>query len=109
MAPFTTPELCNSMVVWRYEQRKTILEISKLACCSERTVYDVLRLHREYGQTVNPFMRGRGHPRILSNGDLEYLCSLLQANPALYLDKLQEPLLYVRDVEASIGTISHAL
>ena len=44
MASFTTPELRNSMVVWRYEQRKTILEISKLARCSERTVYDVLRL-----------------------------------------------------------------
>ena len=49
MAPFTTPELRNSMVIWWYEQQKTILEISKLAHCSERTVYDVLRLHRLYG------------------------------------------------------------
>jgi hypothetical protein len=34
---------------------------------------------------------------------------LLQANPALYLDELQESLLSVWDVEASIGTISRAL
>jgi len=109
MAPVITLEMHENMVVWWYEQWKTVLDISRLARCSQRTVYEVLRLHRGYGQVVNPFVRARGRPHILSNGDLEYLRSLLQANPALYLDELQEDLLAVQDVEVSIATISRAL
>ena len=109
MPPFITLEIHSNMITWRYERRKTVLEISKLACCSKRTVYKVLRLHREYGQVINPFVRCRGRPHIFSNGNLEYLCSLLQANPALYLDELQENILHVRDVDVSIATISQAL
>jgi len=58
---------------------------------------------------VNPFAQVRGRPHILSNGDLEYMQSILQTNPALYLDELQENFLSVRDVEVSIATISCAL
>jgi transposase len=109
MAPNTTPEMRENMVVWHYEQCKTVLQISKLAHCSKRTVYDVLRLHRAFGQVINPFVRERGRPCTFRNGDLEYLRSLLQVNPALYLDELQENLLSVRDVDISIATISRAL
>jgi transposase len=109
MAPVITPEMCQNMAVWRYEQRKTVLEISKLARCCEKTVYTLLRYHREYGQFTNPFAQGRGRPRNLSTADLEYLHSILQANPALYLDELQEKLQFYRDVDVSIATISRAL
>jgi hypothetical protein len=37
------------------------------------------------------------------------LCSLLQANPALYLDELQEKLLSVHDVEVFISTLSQVM
>ncbi|KAG0695439.1 hypothetical protein DFH29DRAFT_761057, partial [Suillus ampliporus] len=74
-------------------------EISKLAQCCEATVYNVLRNHRKYGQHTNPFARERGHPRTLSTADLDYLHSILQANPALYLDELQEKLQSYRDVD----------
>ncbi|KAJ8580170.1 hypothetical protein M405DRAFT_695166, partial [Rhizopogon salebrosus TDB-379] len=45
----------------------------------------------------------------LSTADLGYLRSILQANPALYLDELQEKLQFYRDVDVSIATISRAL
>ena len=109
MAPYTSTEMREKMVIWRFEQHKTAREIAILAGCSESTVYDVLRLHREYGQVNNPFARMKGHARILSQADIHYIHALLQANPSLYLDELQEQLLAARDVDISIATISRTL
>ena len=109
MAPFTTLEMREAMVRWRFEEHMTALQISILAGCSERTVYEVLRLHRDYGQVTNPFTRSRGRPRVLENGDVEYIYALLQANPALYLDELQEQLFSVRDKDVSLASLSRAI
>ena len=109
MAPSTTIEMRKAMVRWRFEQHKTALEIAVLSGCSERTVYEVLRLHRDYGQVTNPFARTRGRPRILDNGDMEYIHALLQANPVLYLDELQEQLFAARDKDVSLATLSRAI
>ena len=87
----------------------TALQISILAGCSERTVYEVLQLHWDYGQVTNPFTRSRGRPRVLENGDVEYIYALLQANPALYLDELQEQLFSVRDKDVSLASLSRAI
>ena len=109
MAPFTTLEMCKAMVRWRFEEHMTALQISILAGCSERTVYKVLWLHRDYGQVTNPFTRSRGQPRVLENGDVEYIHALLQANPALYLDELQEQLFSVRDKDVSLASLCRAI
>jgi hypothetical protein len=109
MALFTTIEMCEAMVRWRFEQQKTVHKISELACCSERTVYEVLRLHWDYGKVNNPFTHNRGRPRILDNGNVEYIYALLQANPGLYLDELQEQLFAVRDKDVSLATISRTI
>jgi transposase len=106
MAPFTTLEMRKAMVRWRFEEHMTALQISILAGCSERTVYKVLRLHRDYGQVTSPFNRSRGQPRVLENGDVEYIYALLQANPALYL---QEQLFSVRDKDVSLASLSRAI
>jgi transposase len=110
MAPFTTQEMRKNMVFWCFEQHKTALEISKLAQCSERMVYSVLRLHCDYGQVTNPFSR-RGRPRVLDPVDIQYIHALLQANPTLYLvlDELQEQLFAAQDKDVSLATISRAI
>jgi transposase len=105
MAPFTIQEMRENMVSW---QHKTAVEISKLAQYSERTVYSVLRLHCYYGQVTNPFSR-RSRPRVLDPVDIQYIHALLQANPTLYLDELQEQLFAARDKDVSLATISRAI
>ena len=40
---------------------------------------------------------------------MTYISSILDANPTLYVDEIQEQLLHARDVEVSIATISHAM
>ena len=109
MAPHTTTEMRERMVIWRTELGKSDSEIAVLAGCSERTVRDVLRLHRDYGVVRNPFAQPRGGSRSLTTGDLNYLSSLLVANPCLYLDELQDRLATDRDTHVSIATISRSL
>ncbi|KAJ7468961.1 hypothetical protein B0H11DRAFT_1661147, partial [Mycena galericulata] len=41
--------------------------------------------------------------------DINYLSSVLDANPGLYLDELQARLLEVRNVDVSIATLSRAI
>jgi transposase len=109
MAPHTTTEMRERMVVWRSEFGKTDFEIAALAGCSERTVREVLRLHREYGVVRNPNAQPRGRRRSLATADLNYLSSILDANPCLYLDELQSRLATDRDVDVSISTIFRAV
>ena len=53
MAPFQ--EIRKQVIVLRYEQRRTAQEIADVVGCNERTVYNILRLHRDFGQVNNPF------------------------------------------------------
>jgi len=109
MAPYTTTEMRERMVVWRTELGKSTVEIAELAGCSERTVREVLRLHRETGNVHNTFAQSRGGPRSLDQGDMTYISSLLDANPTMYLDELQIKLAETRHVDVSIATLSRAL
>jgi transposase len=97
------------MVVWHTELGKSTVEIAQLAGCCERTVREVLRLHRESGNVHNTFAKSRGRPRSLNQGDVTYISSLLDANPTLYLDELQIKLAEARDVDVSIATLSRAV
>jgi hypothetical protein len=42
-------------------------------------------------------------------GDMNYLASIIDARPKIYLDELQQELLLHRNIEVSISTISRAL
>ncbi|KAG1888234.1 hypothetical protein F4604DRAFT_1916155 [Suillus subluteus] len=74
MAPHLSPQLRERIVAWRYEHGKSAREIAELADCSERTIYDILRLHRDFGQTSNPFARQNARPRSLELDDIHYIC-----------------------------------
>lgn len=109
MAPHTTTEMRERMVVWHSELGKSTAEIAELAGCSQRTVQEVLRLHRETGNVRNTFAQHRGGPRSLNQGDITYISSLLAANPTLYLDELQIKLAETRHVDVSISTLSRTI
>ncbi|KAJ8590162.1 hypothetical protein M405DRAFT_697496, partial [Rhizopogon salebrosus TDB-379] len=91
--------LRERIIIWRFQEQKTIAEIARLAGCTERNIYKILKLHRDFGHTKNPFARRRGRPRTLTQQDLAFVSSLLDANPSLFLDEIQERLIESRDVE----------
>ncbi|KIK94545.1 hypothetical protein PAXRUDRAFT_89884, partial [Paxillus rubicundulus Ve08.2h10] len=74
-------------------------EIALLAGCTERTIYTILRFHRDFGHVQNPFARKRGRPRALDQQDITYITSILDAHPSIYLDEIQERLFAARDIE----------
>jgi transposase len=109
MAPQISQQLRERIVIWRYEEHKKASEIALLAGCAESTIYEILRLYRDFGQVNNPYCRQRGRPRTLEQGDMHYIHSILEANPTLYVDEIQQQLFEVRDVDVSIATIFRAL
>ncbi|OJA18288.1 hypothetical protein AZE42_05881 [Rhizopogon vesiculosus] len=67
-------QLRERIATWRFQERKTVAEIDRLAGCREIHLPDVL-----VGPTPN-------------QQDLAFISSLLDANPSLFLDEIQERL-----------------
>ena len=88
-------DIRNHIIVWHFEEQKGAPEIAQLAGCSKSAVYKILALYREYGQVTNP----HAHPCALDMVVLNYMSALLDANPTLYLNELQEKILDVHDVD----------
>jgi len=102
-------DLKDRIVRWYYEDQDTMAEIAAQARCSIGTVSNVLRVYREYGEVKDPFRQYTGRPSTLSEADLKFLDTIIVANPALYLDEIQQKLRDVREVEVSIATLVRAL
>src|ERR1700729_1842577 len=90
MAPQISTQLRERIVFWRYEEHQKAPEIAQLAGCAESTVYEILRLYRNYGQITNPHCCHRGQPHTLDEGDMQYIYSILEANPTLYVDEIPQ-------------------
>ena len=67
-------------------------DICDLAKCSIGLVYNVICNYRDFGQVRNPFTHRAGWPSSLTNKDLSFLKEILEANPSLYLDEMQQKL-----------------
>ena len=109
MAPPVSLELHERIVVWRYELKMPIDTIVLLSGCSKCTVNNVLSTYHDYNQVVNPLVQPWGHPCILDRSDLNFINSILAAEPALYLDEIQEKLHVFQDVEVLISMILRTL
>ena len=109
MALPVSVELRERIIAWRYELHLPIDAIITLSGRCERTVHYVLKTFRDYNQVNNPFTQPRSRKRILDHDDLNYIESILLAEPALFLDEIQNKLRTARDVEVSISTISRTL
>lgn len=107
--PHLPKQMRERMVVWKTEMGKSTTEIAELAGCCVRTVHNVLHFEREYGVVNNPLAQAHSRPRSLDTGDIDYISSLIQANPVFYLDEIQDRLLQYRNVEVSLATVSRAL
>jgi len=110
MAPPVSLELCERIIAWRYELHISISDIMRLSSRCEKTVHNILKSFRENDNLFgHPVIERRGHKRLLNRDDLNYLESILRAEPGLFLDEVQEKLHIVRDIEVSITTICRTL
>ncbi|KAJ2932452.1 hypothetical protein H1R20_g4639, partial [Candolleomyces eurysporus] len=109
MAPHTSDDLRYRIIHWHHQYCLSPEEISILAGCSVRTVYCVLAYFRDYHNIRNPFARRRGRKRALSSTDVDFIASMIDARPKIFLDELQEDLANYRDIDVSIATLSRTL
>jgi transposase len=85
-------DLKECIIRWYYIDMITMEEIRDHAKCSIGLIYNVIRNYRDFGQVRNPFALCTGWPCTLTDEDLIFLNALLEANPSLYLDELQQKL-----------------
>ena len=94
----------------RYIEGFNVKEIGGILGVKKSMIYQTLSYHRKHGVTDNPATHlPKGRPRSLTSGDLCLIRSLLSQNPSIYLDELQDELLFRRGVDISIPTLLQSL
>ena len=84
-------------------------EVADIFNVSPTFVHCVVDLHRKHGQVTDPYAQPRRGHRVLTLADEDYIRSLIEARPSIYLDEIQEGLLTQREVYVSIPTVSRTL
>lgn len=105
MAPPLSKDLRDRVVRWRLEDGKTYHELAKLAGCSIGTINNILHYHYEFGQSTNPFNRRPGPAPLLNAEDMAFIDELLEREPCLFLDELQDRLEEGRGKRVSMSTL----
>ena len=84
-------------------------EISTLALCSVGAVYKVIRNYQDFGEVNNPLSRRVGQPKLLTDEDIAFINAIVEANPSIYLDEIQQKLYNICSVDISLSTLSRSL
>ena len=106
MTPALSDDLKIRIVSWYFEEGLTYREIRDRANCSIGLISKVMSNYSAHGQVTNPFSKQTGRPTKIQDGDVEYISSLIEANPVLYLDEIQHQLLSTHGIEMSISSLS---
>jgi transposase len=109
MTPPLSTDLRQRIVDWRTQEGWTYKQIAHTARCSIGTVHNILMVYKQYGQVTNPLLEPTGRKQVLGGDDINYLCSILMADPTLYVDELREWLDIYRGVTVSLTTIIRTL
>lgn len=109
MAPQLSKDLRDRVMFWHTEYQYSYRKLAELAGCSIGTITNILMYHRIFGSSVNPFGRRPGRSRELDEEDRGYLEHLLQREPTIYLDEIQQKFQEDRAIYPSIATIQREI
>ena len=98
-------EMKTNIVRWYYELNYSADKIANLAACLANTVYHILQTWCMYGYVTNLYKEPTGRHCFLDQPAIDYISSLIQANPTLYLDEIQHELEQNFDIYISLSTI----
>ena len=107
MAPHLDQRVRELIISWRYNDNLSVPEIAHLARCSTMSVYNVLGRFQDCGEVNSRTSSGR--PRALTMEDVDFISSLIEENPVIYLDEIQLQLEELRGVHVSLATVSRTL
>lgn len=109
MAPSLSKDLRDRVVQWRIQNNWSYRKLADMAGCSIGTIANILMYHRVYGTSTNPYRKRTGRPRLLDHDDCAYIDTLLNRDPTIYLDEIQDKLVEDRDTDVSIASIQRAI
>ena len=95
-----------------YVEGFKVKEVGRLLGVKKSMIYQTLNYFRDYGVTYNPHAythHSRGRHRKLDSVDVQLIKALLDQNPCLYLDELQDLLLTCRGINISVPTLLRTL
>ena len=92
------------IVRWTQEGKKR-REVAGLAGCTVRTVQNVLRCYREYGDVKLPYTLPRGGTRKLNTVHINFIIAMHAQNPTRFLDEYQDALFNVHGISVSVATL----
>ena len=92
-----------------YQQGLNVKEICGLLGIKKTLIYQTLSYARKHGLLYNPNAGKSGRRRILSQGDLKFVVSLLTRRHCLYLDEIQKELYDQRGISISVATLLRVL
>ncbi|KAI0699017.1 hypothetical protein BC835DRAFT_1259572, partial [Cytidiella melzeri] len=98
MLPHLSQQLRELILSWAIVDKLPISDIVDLAGCSKATVYKFFLIILGVWRGWSPFVHPRSCNRAPHTDNLNFILSLVEANPALYLDKIQTHLLDTQDV-----------
>jgi len=75
-SPHPGEQLRERIIIWHFQEQKTVAEIACLAGCTECNIYQILKLHWDFGHMRNTFAQCHGQPRILNQQDLTFVLSV---------------------------------
>ncbi len=91
------------------DQGRSVAEICEILGVAKSMVYQTLAYIREYGTLQNPLARRGGRPRILTGEHIEFIRTLLDEKPTLYLDEIQDNLARTFGISVSLATLVRTL
>jgi predicted transcriptional regulator len=106
MPLFILHDLKSHIPALPYEQGYNITKICSLLNIKKTLVYKTLQYHHAFGIAFDPHAQQRGvccHR--LTTTDHSFICALFNQNHMIYLDEIQEQLLSLCGVKASITTL----
>jgi transposase len=109
MCPAISMNLKKHIVCWYHNEQMTMEEIAELASVSVGLVSKFINLHRHYNQVTDPYTLWNACPSYFNLGDKKYLGTIIEANPSLYLDEIQERIATNCNLHVSIATICRTL
>ena len=89
-----------------------VKEVGRLLGVKKSMIYQTLNYFRDYGVIYNPHAythHSRGRHRKLDSVNVQLIKALLDQNPCLYLDELQDLLLTRQSINISMPTLLRTL
>jgi len=102
-------DLRDRVVHWRVQNNWTYRKLADMAGCSIGTVTYILMYDCIYGTSTNPYRKRTGRPCLLDQDDCTYIDTLLNWEPTIYLDEIQDKLVEDCNRDVSIASIQRAI